>query len=52
MTLVDAILMLLNHLQIPYRLLGTNLWAPNLGGPENSHNFAAASVWFGLSWLL
>ena len=28
MTLVDTVLMMLNHLQIPYRLLGTKLWAP------------------------
>jgi hypothetical protein len=27
MTLVDTILMIPNHLQLPYRLLGTKLWA-------------------------
>jgi hypothetical protein len=41
MTLVDTVLMMLNHLQIPYRLLGTKLWAPNPGGADNSHNLAA-----------
>jgi hypothetical protein len=50
-TLVDTVLMMLNHLQLPYGLLVTKLWAPNPGGHEISHNLAA-NFWFGLSWLL